>query len=87
MTRKLLLALLPFAVFASNMPEQALAEPAVARPTIPKHAASQSSGTVFFTKVEETGAVAAIGTAHTVRIPDVAKDRPGRVSPRRVRGI
>ncbi len=59
------------------MPEQALAEPAVARPTLPKHAASQSSGTVFFTEVEEAGTVAAIGTAHTVRIPDIA--RIGRV--------
>jgi hypothetical protein len=76
-TRNLLLALLPLAVFASSVPEQALAEPAVARPTIPKHAASQSSGTVFFTKVEETGTVAAIGTAHTLRIPDIA--RAGRV--------
>ncbi len=76
-TRNLLLALLAFAVFASSMPAQALAEPAVARPTIPKHAASQSSGTVFFTEVEETGAVAAIGTAHTVKISDIA--RAGRV--------
>jgi hypothetical protein len=64
-------------VFASNMPEQALAEPAVARPTIPKRAASRSSGTVFFAEVEEIGAVAAIGTAHTVRIPEIA--RAGRV--------
>jgi len=76
-TRKLLLALLPFAVFASNTPEQALAEPAVARPTIPNHAASQSSGTVFFSEVGETGAIVAIGTAHTLRIPDIA--RAGRV--------
>jgi hypothetical protein len=59
------------------MAERALAEPAVARPTIPKHAASQSSGTVFFTAVAATGAVAAIGTAHTLRIPDIAK--AGRV--------
>ncbi len=59
------------------MPEQALAEPAVARPTVPKRAASRSSGTVFFTKIDETGAVAAIGTAHTVRISDIA--RAGRV--------
>jgi hypothetical protein len=59
-------------VFASSPPEQALAEPAVARPTIPKHAGSQNSGTVFFTGVEETGTVAAIGTAHTVRISDIA---------------
>ena len=76
-TRKRLLALLLFAVFASGMAERALAEPAVARPTIPKHAASQSSGTVFFTEVAATGAVAAIGTAHTLRIPDIAK--AGRV--------
>ena len=72
-TRTRLLALLLFAVFASGMAERALAEPAVARPTIPKHAASQSSGTVFFTEVAATGAVAAIGTAHTVRIPDIAR--------------
>jgi hypothetical protein len=71
-TRKLLFALLPFAVFASNLPERALAEPAVARPTIPQRAASQSSGTVFFAEVEQTGAIAAIGTAHTVRLPDIA---------------
>jgi hypothetical protein len=62
-----------FAVFASGTAERALAEPAVARPTIPKHAASQSRGTVFFTEVAATGAVAAIGTAHTVRIPDIAQ--------------
>jgi hypothetical protein len=55
------------------MAERALAEPAVARPTIPNHTASQSSGTVFFTQIAETGTVAAIGTAHTVRISDVAK--------------
>ncbi|MFV1978226.1 MAG: hypothetical protein ACC649_02630 [Myxococcota bacterium] len=77
MTRTRLLALLLFTVFASGMAERALAEPAVARPTIPNHAASQSSGTVFFTTVAATGAVAAIGTAHTVRIPDIAK--AGRV--------
>ena len=76
-TRNLLLALFPLAVFASSMPEQALAEPAVARPTLSKHAALQSSGTVFFTEVEQTGAVAAIGTAHSLRIPDIA--RLGRV--------
>jgi Mg-chelatase subunit ChlD len=64
-------------MFASGMAERALAEPAVARPTIPKHAASQSSGTVFFTELAATGAVAAIGTAHTLRIPDIA--RAGRV--------
>ena len=72
-TRNRLLALLPFAVLASSMPGLALAEPAVARPTIPKHAASQSSGTVFFAEVEEAGTVAAIGTAHTLRIPDIAR--------------
>ena len=72
-TRNLLLTLLPFALLASSMPEQALAEPAVARPTLPKHTAPQSSGTVFFTRVEETRAVAAIGTAHTVRISDIAR--------------
>ena len=76
-TRNLVLSLLAFAVFASSMPEQALAEPAVARPTIPKHAASQNRGTVFFTEVEKTGAVAAIGTAHTLKISDSAK--AGRV--------
>jgi hypothetical protein len=76
-TPKLLLALLLFAVFGSSLTEQALADPAVARPTLPKNAASQSNGTVFFAEVAEAGAVAAIGTAHTVRIPDVAK--AGRV--------
>jgi hypothetical protein len=70
-TQKLLLALLPFAVFASNTPAPALAEPAVARPTIPKLVASQSAGTVFFSEVEATGAIVAIGTAHTLRIRDV----------------
>jgi len=76
-TRNLLLTLLAFAVSATSMPERALAEPAVARPTVPKHSASQSSGTVFFIGVGETGAVAAIGTAHTLQIPDIA--RAGRV--------
>ena len=54
-----------------------IAEPAVARPTIPKRAASQSSGTVFFIEVAASGAIAAIGTAHTLRISDIAK--AGRV--------
>ena len=76
-TRNLLLGLFAFAVFASSLPEQALAEPAVARPTIPKHAASQNRGTVFFIEVEKTGAIAAIGTAHTLKISDSAK--AGRV--------
>ncbi len=76
-TRSLLLTLLAFALFGSSMPEQAIAEPAVARPTIPKHSASQSSGTVFFAKVAATGSVVAIGTAHTLKIPDIA--RAGRV--------
>ena len=76
-TRNRLLALLLFAVLASSIGERALAEPAVARPTLPKHAASQSSGTVFFTEVGATGAIAAIGTAHTLRISDI--DKAGRV--------
>jgi len=76
-TTKRLLALLLFAAFASGMAGRALAEPAAARPTIPERAASQSSGTVFFIEVATTGAVAAIGTAHTLRIPDIAK--AGRV--------
>jgi hypothetical protein len=76
-TTKRLLALLLFAAFASGMAGRALAEPAVARPTIPKRAASQSSGTVFFIEVAASGAIAAIGTAHTLRISDIAK--AGRV--------
>jgi len=76
-TRNRLLALLLFAVLAAGIAERALAEPAVARPTLPKHAASQSSGTVFFTEVGTTGAIAAIGTAHTLRISDI--DKAGRV--------
>jgi len=72
-TKLRLLALLSFVVFASGVAERALAEPAVARPTIPKHSASQSSGTVFFTEITAIGAVAAIGTAHSLRIPDIAK--------------
>jgi hypothetical protein len=71
--RNRLIALLLFAAFASGMAEQALAKPAVARPTIPKNAATQSSGTVFFTEVGATGAIAAIGTAHTLRISDINK--------------
>jgi len=71
--RNRLIALLLFAAFASGMAEQALAKPAVARPTIPKNAATQSSGTVFFTEVAATGAIAAIGTAHTLRISDINK--------------
>ncbi|MBW2693230.1 MAG: VWA domain-containing protein [Deltaproteobacteria bacterium] len=73
MKRNRLIALLLFAAFASGMAEQALAKPAVARPTIPKNAATQSSGTVFFTEVAATGAIAAIGTAHTLRISDINK--------------
>ncbi len=79
--RNLLIALLPLALLASSLAERALAEPAVARPTIPKHAASQRSGTVFFVDVETSGAVAAIGTAHTLRISEIAK--AGRVEFRR----
>ncbi len=76
-TRNRLLALLLFALLASGIAERAIAKPAVARPTIPKHAASQSSGTVFFTEVPATDAIAAIGTAHTLRISDI--DKVGRV--------
>jgi hypothetical protein len=72
-TRNRLIALLLFAAFALGMVEQALAKPAVARPTIPENAATQSSGTVFFTEVAATGAFAAIGTAHTLRISDIEK--------------
>jgi hypothetical protein len=76
-TKIRLLALVLFVVFGSGLTEPALARPAVARPTIPKRAASQISGTVFFTEVAATGGVAAIGTAHTLRISDIAK--AGRV--------
>ncbi|MBW2542687.1 MAG: VWA domain-containing protein [Deltaproteobacteria bacterium] len=77
MQKNRLIALLLFAALASGSAERALAAPAVARPTIPNHAASQSSGTVFFTEVAATGAIAAIGTAHTLKISDI--DKAGRV--------
>jgi len=72
-TRTRLLALLLFAVLAAGSAGPALAEPAVARPVLPNHAASQPSATVFFSKLAATGTTAAIGAAHSVKIADIAK--------------
>ncbi len=71
--RTLLLALLVFAEFAAGISARALAEPAVARPTLPSRNAAQPSATVFFSKLAPTGTIAAIGTAHSVKLADVAQ--------------
>jgi len=72
-TRTLLLALLLFAELAAGISARALAEPAVARPALPSRNAAQPSATVFFSKLAPTGTIAAIGTAHSVKLADVAQ--------------
>jgi hypothetical protein len=76
-TRSCLVALASIVAFAVAPPAQAASAAAVARPVLPEHATAQRDGTVFFIEIERDREVAAIGTAHTLNVRDVAK--AGRV--------
>ena len=78
-TRRCPLTFLTIAILAWLLPlEPAFANgSAVARPHLPDTDAIPLTSTVFFLKTGRTGEVAAVGTAHAWKLPDLAK--AGRV--------
>ncbi len=76
-THSYLVTLTSIVAIAMGSPAQAADAAAVARPVLSEYPAAQRDGIVFFVKTERAGEVAAIGTAHTLKLRDVAK--AGRV--------
>ena len=75
--RTLLVALASIFTIALGSPAQAADAAAVARPVLSDPATQQRDGIVFFVAIEPAGRVAAVGTAHTLQLRDLAK--AGRV--------
>jgi hypothetical protein len=75
-TRSCSLSLFVVGSIALALPLQsatAAARPAVARPILSGAGPAASDSTVFFVKTGRAGEVAAVGTAHSLNLPDIAR--------------